>query len=177
MPICLSHSHCGVVATVVLLPQPSPSSTKVIPPKPQTSPRNSHNSHRAVATTVTFIHNNHPRQCHNSHHATLPQLSPCCCQYHYRYTIAVHRLPCWCHHPHHTADTTTLTMPLPQLSRLCCHIVITLLLPCCNNRSFRSIFQILSVLFPHRSVATHHTILLPHFSHFSCHSASSVVAV
>jgi len=136
-----------VVATVVLLPQPSTSSTIITPPMPKSSPRHCYNSHRSVANTI------------------------------YRYIITVQRLPCWCHHPHHTADTTTLSMPLPQLSRLCCHIVITLLLPCCNNRSLRSIFQILSVLFPHRSVATHHTILLPHLSHFSCHSASSVVAV
>jgi hypothetical protein len=72
-----------------------------------------------------------------------------------------------CHHPRHADDPTSLTMPLPLLSRLCCHshhlavaTTLSFLLPSCNNCSLRSIFLILSVLFPHRAVATHHTILL-----------------
>ncbi len=128
MPICCSHSPCGVAATVVLLPQPSPSSTKVIPPKPQTSPRHCHNSHRAVATTVTFIHNNPPVQCHNSHHdiATTPTvlyantITVILLQWYITCHATVSITSTWCcHHPRH-ADTTTITMPLPQLSRCCC---------------------------------------------------------
>jgi hypothetical protein len=130
-----------VAAPIVLLPQPSPSSTTITPPMPQCSLRHCHNSHHAVASIVPL-----PFYYYST---TLAMLVPSPSPY------------CGYHDPHH-AVATTLSVMLPYSH----HLTVALLQQSQPPFDFSDLICVVSA--PH-CCHTYHTILLPHLYPVSCH--------
>ncbi len=126
---------------------------------------------RAVATTFTFFHNKHPRQCHNSHHATLPHLSPCCCQY---CTITVLLLQYnACH-----AGATNLVIPRPSPRR--CHnslgCVAIWSQPICFHNPQLAVALFLTMLWQQSQLFNFSDLICAVSASLCCHAPHHIIA-
>ncbi len=157
---------------------------------PQASPRHCHNSHRAVATTFTFIHNNHPTNS-PSLTTTLPHLSPCCCQYctitvlllqynacHVDATNLAMVLPCRCHNSLGYVAIIVIILLSPQPSVCSCPVPHNMMLhqsqPTGVFSSYLCCFR--KALLPHTSPYYCH-ILLPQYFLCCCRITHIAVAM